>query len=127
MAQQVLWNISREKSLQERGAMPKEEGDVVREWNAMHEEKFFRSWLREDLVGKKERRKKVDEKIREEVSKKGKREEEGKRDGEKEENETVSAERRCVGFISNVAFDIFLSRGGFGELWCFLGWPVGKS
>ena len=42
-----------------------------------------------------------------EREKKGKRGEERKRDGEKEENETVSAKRRCVGFISAEAFDIF--------------------
>ena len=47
MAQKGLWNL---------GAMPKEEGDVIREYNAMHEENF---WLRDDLVEKEERRKKV--------------------------------------------------------------------
>ena len=31
MAQKGLWNL---------GAMPKEEGDVIREYNAMHEENF---------------------------------------------------------------------------------------
>ena len=35
--------------------------DVVR--NAMHEENFLSSWLREDLVGKEERRKKEYKKI----------------------------------------------------------------
>ena len=45
----------REK-LQERGAVPKEEGDVIRECNAMHEENFLSSWLREDLVVKEERK-----------------------------------------------------------------------
>ena len=34
------------------------------------------------------------------------REEEWRRDEEKEENEAVSARRRCVGFISREAFDI---------------------
>ena len=37
MAQKGLWNLVREKMLQDRGALPKEEGDVVREYKAMHE------------------------------------------------------------------------------------------
>ena len=56
MAQKDLWNLAREKRLQDRGALPREEGDVIREYNAMHEENFLRSWLREDLVGKVEKR-----------------------------------------------------------------------
>ena len=67
-----------------------EEGDVIRKYNAM---------LREDLVEKEERRKKVKERVREEEEgKQVKREEERKIDREKAENETVSA-KRCVGFF----------------------------
>ena len=47
--------------------MPREEGDVVREYHAMHEENCLSSWLREDLVGKEERRKKDDKDIGEEM------------------------------------------------------------
>ena len=68
MAQKGLWNLAREKRLQERGAVLDEEGDVIREHNAMHEENFL-SWLREDLVEKEERRKKVKERVREEQGK----------------------------------------------------------
>ena len=59
-----------EKKLQDRGALSKEEGDVVGEYHAMHEENFLSSWLREDLVCKEERRKE-NKKIRGEVRKKG--------------------------------------------------------
>ena len=31
MAQQGLWNLIREKMLRDRGVVPKEEGDVLRE------------------------------------------------------------------------------------------------
>ena len=48
MAQKGLWNLAREKILRERGALPKEEGDAVREYMAMHEENVLSSWLRED-------------------------------------------------------------------------------
>ena len=65
MAQKGLWNLAREKRLQERGAMPEEECDVIREYNATHEDNFLSSWLR-DLVEKEERRKKVKERAREE-------------------------------------------------------------
>ena len=37
--------------------------DVVREYSAMNEENFLSSWLREDLAGKEERRKKEHKKI----------------------------------------------------------------
>ena len=112
----------RERSLQVRGALPKEEGDVVREFYAMHEENFLSSWLREDLVGKEERRKEVDEKITEGESKKrGK--EKGKRgiEMEKEDNETGTVKRRCEGFVSVEAFE-HSSQGGDLERCGDLSW-----
>ena len=33
-----------EKMLQDSGALPKGEGDIVREYKAMHEENFLSSW-----------------------------------------------------------------------------------
>ena len=38
VAQKGLWNFAREKMLQDRGALPKKDGDIVRECKAMHEE-----------------------------------------------------------------------------------------
>ena len=81
---------------------------MIREYNAMHEENFLSSWLREYLEDKEERRKKVKERVTEEEGKKGEERGGKERDGEKEENETVSAKRRCVGFLSADAFDIFI-------------------
>ena len=94
MAQKGLWNLARDKMLQDRGALPEEEGDVVREYKAMHEEHFLISWLREDVEGKKERRKKVDKETREEVNSKRKRE------GEKGGDETVAVKRSCTNHVS---------------------------
>ena len=34
MAQKGLWNLAKEKILRERGELPKEEGDAVREYKA---------------------------------------------------------------------------------------------
>ena len=48
MSQKGLWNLVREKVLRERGALPKEEGDVIRKFKAMHEENFLSRWFRED-------------------------------------------------------------------------------
>ena len=73
MAQKGLWNVAREKMLQDRGALPEEEGDISRDYKAMHEEHFSSSWLREDVGGKEERRKDREEKVREEESRSGKR------------------------------------------------------
>ena len=72
VAQKGLWNLVGEKVLQDRGALPKEEGDVIREYKAMHEEKFLSSWLGED--GKKERIMEVDKETGEETYKKRGRE-----------------------------------------------------
>ena len=38
MVQQGLWNLAREETLGDRGALPTEEGHVIREYRAMHEE-----------------------------------------------------------------------------------------
>ena len=56
MAQKGLWNLAEEKTMKERGELSNEEGDVVREYEAMHEEDFWSSWLKE--IEKRKRRKK---------------------------------------------------------------------
>ena len=76
---------AREKMLQDRGALPNEEGDIVREYKAMHEEHFLSSWLREDVEGRKDR----EEKAREEESRNGKRK------VGREEEKAVVVTRRC--------------------------------
>ena len=89
MAQNGLWNVARERMLQDRGALPEEEGDFVRSHKAMHEENFLSSCLREDVVGT-ERRKDRRHKVREEESRSGKRQ------VEREQEKTVVVKRRCV-------------------------------
>ena len=48
MAKIGFWNTAKKRMLDDRGALPKEEGDLIRECKAMHEEHFLSSWLRED-------------------------------------------------------------------------------
>ena len=36
MVQRGLWNLVREEILRERGALPKEEGDAIREYKAIN-------------------------------------------------------------------------------------------
>ena len=81
--------------------MSKEESDFIREYKAMHEENFLSSSLREGGKDKEEIIVEIDKGIKEETSKKRMGEE------EQEEDETVSAKRRCVGFVSAEIFDIF--------------------
>ena len=50
MAQKGLWNLARENRLQDRGAMPREEG-VISEYNAMQEENFLSKQLAEGGPG----------------------------------------------------------------------------
>ena len=75
-----LLNLSKKnQALQDRGALPREEGDAIREFKAMHEENFLGSWLRKDSKSKT----KEDQEVREDVGKKG---EKGR---EKEKYETA--------------------------------------
>ena len=62
-------------------------------------EDFLSIWLREDGREKEERIMELDQETKEETSKKRMRQE------EKIENETLCAERRCVGSASAEAFD----------------------
>ena len=41
--------------MKERGELPNEVGDAVREYRAMREDKFWSSWLMRDERGKEER------------------------------------------------------------------------
>ena len=61
--------------------LPKEEGDVIREYKAMHEENFLSSWSREDGREKEERTVEMSNENEEEKGEKRRREE------EKEEND----------------------------------------
>ena len=71
MTQKGLWNVAREKMLRDRGALPNEEGDLLRECKALHEENFLSSWLREDVASA-EKKKDVDKVAREEENRSGK-------------------------------------------------------
>ena len=63
----------REKMLQDRGALPKEEGNLVASTTPCMKKNILSSWLREDLKGIDERSKDMDNKTREEESRSGER------------------------------------------------------
>ena len=46
--------ITTKRMLDHRGAVPREDVDLPSENQAMHEERFLSSWLREDVEGKNE-------------------------------------------------------------------------
>ena len=108
MAQKGLWKFAGENVLQDRGQCSKEEGDVDREYKAMHEENFLSSWLREDGENKGEISGEVGKETEEETGKKRIREE------DREENETVIVKSRCINSVSTEAFEIF-SQGEMSE------------
>ena len=60
MAQKGLWNLVEKKVLQERGALPQEEGDVIREYKAMHVKNVM-------TRGKEEQLMEIDKEIKEEM------------------------------------------------------------
>ena len=63
MAQKELWNIAKKRML-DRGAFPREDGDLLREYQAMQEENLLSSWLWEDAEGKKEERAKMNKEVK---------------------------------------------------------------
>ena len=48
MAQKGLWNIAKKRMFEDGEALPKEDGDLLREYQAMHEKNFLCSWPREE-------------------------------------------------------------------------------
>ena len=79
MAQQGLWNFVGEKMLRDRGALLMEEGDVIGEYKATHEEHFLSSLLREERKDKEENILETDKETDEETSKTRTSEEERER------------------------------------------------
>ena len=49
VAQKGLWNIANKMLLEDRGPLPREDVDLLCDYQAMHEENFLSSWLREDV------------------------------------------------------------------------------
>ena len=45
MAPIELWNIAKKRMVEDGGAVPKEDGYLLREIQAKHEEHFLNSWL----------------------------------------------------------------------------------
>ena len=86
MAQNGIWNMAKKR--------------LLREYQAMHEENFLNSWLREDVERKVEERERLNEEAKQEESKHGKREVEG-------EMERVEIERRCLDRVSCEVFEDF--------------------
>ena len=82
-------DICQRKHVGDRGALLEEEGDLVREYQALNEDNFQSSWLREDVEGIEERRKEMDKKAREEEGSSVKRE------VEREEETTCNFDDLC--------------------------------
>ena len=83
----------------------------------MHDSNFLSTWLRQEGEVKDGNMVEMDEETQEATSKKIIREE------EKEENETVSADRKCVNLVSVVAFEIF-SQGVIGRVMVDFHWRI---
>ena len=83
-----LWNIAKKRLLEDRGALFREDGDLLREYQAMQKENFFSSWLREDVDGRKQRKKK------EVVGKEG-------WGGERERVETCETKKSCMNRVDS--------------------------
>ena len=105
------------KILRERGELPNEEGDAVREYKAVHEETFLSDWMREDGRGKEERKAKVDKNEEE-------RGEKRKREKEKEENNTGRVQRGRDGLFSVEAFELFSQGRDLEGWWGGLSWET---
>ena len=72
MAQKRAMECGRRKMLEDRGALPKEDGDQLRKYKAMHEDNFLDSWPRENVQGGKAEMKEWKEEAEQEESKSAK-------------------------------------------------------
>ena len=52
MAPKEMWNIAKKRMVEDGGAVPKEDGNLLREFEAKHEEHFLNSWLRDSTEDK---------------------------------------------------------------------------
>ena len=93
MAEEDVWNIAKQRMLEDRGALLKNEGDLVSEYKAMYEENLVSSWLREDVGGKEERRKEANWMRKDGEDKKG-RTMEAERETKKEMGKKRGQEKR---------------------------------
>ena len=93
MTQKGIWNVARKKMFADRGALPKEDGYQLREYEAMHEEKLCNCWLRDDVKEGKVEVQGWRKEAREDDNKNGKRE------VEREDEKTV-IKKRCVKLFS---------------------------
>ena len=100
MVQKGLENIAKKRMLEDRGALPREDGDLLREYHALHEGYFLSSWLREDVEGKEEERERLNKEAKEEESKSGKTEVEGEREG-------AEIKRICIDRLSSKVVEVF--------------------
>ena len=97
--------------LEDRGALSKEEADLVREYKAMYGENFLVSWPREDKEVEQVRRRSRVEEV-----KTGRREAEGKM-----ERVSVGCKRACCNFLS-----LFLGNFSREEVWLRFPQNAGK-
>ena len=90
-----LWILAKKRMLEDRGCLPRKDGDVLREEN------FLGSWLREDEEGKEKERERenVNKAAKEEERKRVKREVEGER-------ERVETKRICLDRVSSKVFEV---------------------
>ena len=98
----------------------KKEGDLLREYKAMHEENCPSTWLREDVESTEERRNDMDKEAREEESMSG------KRVVQREEEKTV-VKRRCVNRFPDAILRIFIPWKCWVVFGCRCGDPCGGS
>ena len=91
-------------SLEDRGALPEEDGNQLRECRAMHEENFLSSWPREDVEERKAEMERLNEEAKQEKSKSGRREVE-------REGERVEIKRMCLNRVSSGFFENFSPHG----------------
>ena len=81
--------------LEDGGASPEGDSNQLREYRAMHEEKFLSSWLREDVEGRKAEMERLSEEAKQEKNKCGKkRGGEGRGKGRDHKNEFDSRVQR---------------------------------
>ena len=115
MAQKGLWNIAKKRQLDDRRALPKEDGELLREYQAMHEENFLSSRLRKDVERKEEERKRLNEEAEREEGKSVKIEVRVRGQGSDQKNAFGPCLAKCSRIRSISEVESF----GWGFFWVF--------
>ena len=97
------------EKLEDREALPRKNGNLHLEYQAMHEANFFSSWLLEDVEDKAEERESMNQEAKEDASRSRKREVEGERERVETCSKSICVDRLDSPDVGKKVWEAFCS------------------